>query len=255
MLVTLGRINTQICDLISQAPPNGCSLRLFKLLRCKTIYPPINSTSTTMAPIIHKIDPNGDTLLIFRNPGAPFAVGDASSCWPDALPDYRTKEMIENEQDITNPVRAKRTTKYSIKEVHFQLSSKHLTLASEYFQRLTANNWREVNSEGSFAYSITVEDWDESALLVVMKILHGQSKNVPRGIELEMFAKIAVLADYYQCHEAFDFYAQAWSLDLRNNRLDPHILWKKTLAWAFCILYIFSFRRFSKLDRDCHSRE
>lgn len=39
-------------------------------------------------------------------------------------------------------------------------------------------------------------DWDADALLILMHIMHGQTRRVPRSVSLELLAKIAVLPDH-----------------------------------------------------------
>lgn len=43
-----------------------------------------------------------------------------------------------------------------------------------------------------------------------MRVLHGLNREVPRKITLEMLAKIAILVDYYQCHEAVELAVIMW---------------------------------------------
>ncbi|KAL9485182.1 hypothetical protein ACSS6W_003971 [Trichoderma asperelloides] len=156
-----------------------------------------------MEPTIHKVDPNGDTLLILRNPNAPFA-GDAT-VWPDALPKYRADRLKRNERELELIAQVEHPTPDGPREVHFQLSSKHLALASRYFRALVANRWKEASSSCGFAYTVTAEDWDEAALLMVMKIIHCQTSEIPQDIDSEMVAKMTVIVDYYQCTKAISF--------------------------------------------------
>ncbi|KAL6909050.1 hypothetical protein GGI43DRAFT_166914 [Trichoderma evansii] len=157
---------------------------------------------------VHKVDPNGDTLLILRNPNAPFA-GDAT-VWPNALPKYRTEKLRRNERELKLLAQAQQSTPNSLREVHFHLSSKHLTLTSDYFRGLMARNWKEANPSQDFAYTVTAEDWDEAALLMVMNIIHCQTSEISQNVDSEMVAKIAVIIDYYQCRKAVSFYVETW---------------------------------------------
>ncbi|KAL7930625.1 hypothetical protein V8C35DRAFT_156749 [Trichoderma chlorosporum] len=149
----------------------------------------------------HKIDPSGDTLLILHNANAPFAVLPS----PNPPADQNASASTSDDTPAGQPqdTDAKPT-------VRMQLSSKHLALASAYFQRLTAGGWKENTPEGCYSCVITAHDWDEQALIVLMNIIHGRTAAVPREVDLEMLAKIATLVDYYQCHEAVDFFAKTW---------------------------------------------
>jgi hypothetical protein len=165
--------------------------------------------SIAMESIIHKVDPNGDTLLILKNPNAPFAAGD-EHVWPNFLPKYRTEKMRKNERELVELLYAIESDDDNTREVYFQLSSKHLAFASEYFRGLVANNWKEANSSRGFAYNVTAKDWDEAALLMVMNIIHCKTKKIPQKVSPEMVAKVAVIVDYYQCCGAVGFYAETW---------------------------------------------
>ncbi|EHK41438.1 hypothetical protein TRIATDRAFT_228199 [Trichoderma atroviride IMI 206040] len=170
-----------------------------------------------MKPISHKVDPNGDTLLTLRNPNAPFG-GDAT-VWSNALTKYRPEKLRRNERELSLLAQDKQSPPGSPPEIQFQLSSKHLTRTSGYFQGLMANNWKEASSSRDFAYSVTAEDWDEAALLMVMKIIHCQTSEIPQVIDSEMVAKIAVIVDYYQCRKVVDTYATTWVQNLNAKEL------------------------------------
>ncbi|KAG8159538.1 hypothetical protein KVR01_010175 [Diaporthe batatas] len=59
-------------------------------------------------------------------------------------------------------------------------------------------------------YKISATDWDEKAFKLLMDIVHGNSHNVPRHVDLELLAKIAVLVDYYKCYDVVKFYSDTW---------------------------------------------
>ncbi|KAL6693629.1 hypothetical protein J3F84DRAFT_67523 [Trichoderma pleuroticola] len=162
----------------------------------------------------YEIDPSGDTLLILRNANAPFAVLPSSGAQEKqkvsgSTPDDKTTDADSKpKEEGSTPKDAD-----SKPTVQMRLSSKHLTLASKYFQKLTANNWKEskeATPEFTYSYVINANDWDEKALLLLMNIIHGRTSKVPRYIDLELLAKMAVLVDYYQCHEVVAFFSQTW---------------------------------------------
>ncbi|EHK27105.1 uncharacterized protein TRIVIDRAFT_34151 [Trichoderma virens Gv29-8] len=195
-----------------------------------------------MQPIVHEIDPTGDTLFILRKPDAPFAVDRSFVQWPRALPQYWTPEMQQNEQHLANCALAPPRTVTWNPEMHMRLSSKHLCLASEYFQKMMANDWRETNAENGYSYTITAEDWDKKALLLLMNIIHGQTHKVDRFINLEMLAKIAVLVDYYQCHQAVQFFANSWISQLRQplpSSYGRDLLLRLFVSYVFSETYTF----------------
>ncbi|KAF1922090.1 hypothetical protein BDU57DRAFT_511263 [Ampelomyces quisqualis] len=66
-------------------------------------------------------------------------------------------------------------------------------------------------------YYIIVEGWNEVALLTLLNIIHVQNRKVPQTLRLEEVAKIAMLVDYYQCHQAVEVCQEIWITHLRNG--------------------------------------
>ena len=76
---------------------------------------------------------------------------------------------------------------------------------------MTSKTFTEANKdEADGLYHILAEDWDAEAFLIVMQIIHGRNKQVPRKITLELLAKIAVIEDYYIFGEALDMFKDLW---------------------------------------------
>ncbi|PYH78381.1 hypothetical protein BO82DRAFT_405234 [Aspergillus uvarum CBS 121591] len=92
-----------------------------------------------------------------------------------------------------------------------QVSAKHLILASSVFKRILTGGWMESTKflkQGSV--EIDTDSWDLDALIIVLRLIHCQSFHKPRKLSLEMLAKVAVIADYYECGEAVDMLARVW---------------------------------------------
>jgi hypothetical protein len=92
-----------------------------------------------------------------------------------------------------------------------QVSAKHLALASPVFKEILKGGWKESLTylqKGSV--EITADSWDIEALLILLHVIHGQYYQTPRKITLETLAKVAVLADYYDCREALDILVTTW---------------------------------------------
>ncbi|KAK2051181.1 hypothetical protein LY76DRAFT_599538 [Colletotrichum caudatum] len=103
-------------------------------------------------------------------------------------------------------------------EIKYLVSSRHLTLASTKFEAELKGPWIEgsvKNTDGY--YPINASDWDPNALLILMRIFHGQTRSVPRHIGLEMLAKVAVLVDYYDSPEVVEVFANIWIGALKNK--------------------------------------
>lgn len=141
-------------------------------------------------------------------------------------------------------------TEETVVEGHFahscsriQVSAKHLMFASPVFKRLLTGGWKE-----SIAYfqkgsvEITAEGWDVEALMILLRAIHGQYSHIPRKLTLEMLAKVAVIADYYECREALCFLTELW-IEKVDEKIPPVasrdlILWL-WVAWFFRLPFQF----------------
>lgn len=101
---------------------------------------------------------------------------------------------------------------------YIQVSAKHLIFASPVFKRILTGSWKESNAYlQKGPVEITAESWDIEAFLVVLHAIHGKNYDIPRKLTLEMLAKVAVIADYYECKESLYFMTDIWlnSMDER----------------------------------------
>jgi hypothetical protein len=101
-------------------------------------------------------------------------------------------------------------------EVRMRLSAKHLILASAYFKKMLKGPWKESMTSSESYHTIDASEWDAEAMLILMNIIHGHARSVPRAISLEMLAKLAVLVDYYHCHEVVEPWADRWIRDINQ---------------------------------------
>lgn len=119
----------------------------------------------------------------------------------------------------------------------FQVSSKHLTLASSYFKRMLKDCWAEGNAlsmEGSVEIPVNVCKPD--ILLIILNLIHGRSRQVPRKLPLSQLTKIAVATDVFQCHEAIEVFSDIWIKGLKPPASSPFSeetkMWMM-IAWVF----------------------
>ncbi len=122
-------------------------------------------------------------------------------------------------------------------EIHLRVSSRHLILASPYFKAALNGPWREAASTSAdCSHSIYADDWDPEAFLILMHIIHGRNRQVPRRVSLELLAKIAVLVDYYECHETVELFAEIWLQELKSRlpeQLDRDLIFCLCISWVF----------------------
>ncbi|PYH42925.1 uncharacterized protein BP01DRAFT_267136, partial [Aspergillus saccharolyticus JOP 1030-1] len=99
-----------------------------------------------------------------------------------------------------------------------QVSAKHLQLASPMLNRQLTGNFDEAQHlQQTGKVEITVESWDLEALLILLRIIHGQNRQVPQIISVSLCARIAVLVDYYACQEAVEIHLRAWKSHLETQ--------------------------------------
>ncbi|KAL5083239.1 hypothetical protein Trisim1_001857 [Trichoderma cf. simile WF8] len=210
-------------------------MKSVKTITSPQYYPPVNLI--IMKRNVRKVDPDGDTLLILHNPDAPFAVIDSAAFWhllPTRIPPTKMAELQlrSSERSLREP-----QIQQNKEELRLRLSSTHLTFASAYFKAMMTNDWKETRPEDGYSFVVTTEEWDQEALLILMNIIHGQTTKIPRIISIEMLAKMAVLVDYYKCHEAVEFYAKTWI----NNLIEPlPTFYGRNFLLRLCISWVFS---------------
>lgn len=113
-----------------------------------------------------------------------------------------------------------------------QCSSKHLTLALSVFKAMLAGNFREralLKSAGTLR--LCLPDDDSPALLILLAIIHGQTKEIPDYFKLRMLTRIAVVVDKYQLHMAVAFHSHIWVNHLKATI--PRDLTMDVYRWIF----------------------
>ncbi|SCO53268.1 uncharacterized protein FFNC_14717 [Fusarium fujikuroi] len=66
------------------------------------------------------------------------------------------------------------------------VSGKHLELASPIFKTMVTGPFAEGKTDVSGFRQITASDWDPEAFNIILTIMHGYNRDVPRSLSLEM---------------------------------------------------------------------
>lgn len=82
----------------------------------------------------------------------------------------------------------------------------------------------------------SLPDDDATAMEIVLDIIHGRVKQVPKEFTLDTLTAISLLIDKYQMHEVMELYVEIWMI-----RLKPSIPWCfsqdlykwLSIAWVF----------------------
>ncbi|CAG7561754.1 unnamed protein product, partial [Fusarium equiseti] len=206
-----------------------------------------DETPPSKKPSAYVFDSNGDTRIILRECMAQTFLWKADKIWVEqkcptdilhvdwvtakfsnfsnnqsARPDFSDDGEIdpahtdtETDQDSTGP--QAQMWEYGVtrilpleKEVEMLVSGKHLELASSIFKTMITGPFVEgkVNSAG--IRQITASNWDPEAFKIILNIIHGYHRDVPRSLSLEMLAKVTMIVDYYECNECVELYIDMW---------------------------------------------
>lgn len=114
-----------------------------------------------------------------------------------------------------------------------RLSSKHLALASAYFQK-SMDGFKNTTAQGQYSYTIKTQDYDEEALLILMNLFHGETAKVPSSVSLETLAKISIMVHHYQCYNAVNFFMRTWLHHLgKVASKGRNALYNLCVSWVF----------------------
>lgn len=189
-----------------------------------------------------ELDPSGDINLVLLQPNsqklrwstdAPAAEDGYAEDSEDVLNPEATLD-IEPTLNPGSDVQSKPEEESN--ELKMLVSSSHLCLASSTFRKMLRGPWREARSDGDAIREIQTTEWDVEALLVVLNIIHGHHRFVPKSVSLELLAKIATIVDYYKCHEITAVFVDRWLLGLEGNLPSSYgkdcVLWL-SISWVF----------------------
>ncbi|KAE9378231.1 hypothetical protein N431DRAFT_435404 [Stipitochalara longipes BDJ] len=128
-----------------------------------------------------------------------------------------------------------------VEKVRMLVSSKHMRVASPVFramlQQKNFKEGRELSSKGGL--ELPLPDDDAIAMIVLLDVIHGRNRRVPRKIDLDLVNRISILVDKYQMAEAVGMVSDVWIDNLRNDipkEYDPNVIevhrWL-AISWVF----------------------
>ncbi|KAH6961856.1 hypothetical protein BKA56DRAFT_599344 [Ilyonectria sp. MPI-CAGE-AT-0026] len=118
----------------------------------------------------------------------------------------------------------------------FRVSSKHLILASSVFRKMLNGPWKEGTTSRESLRSLSASDWDVDALLMLLNIVHGHHRKVPKYLCLKALTNFAIIVDYYNCHEIVEIFADRWLNGMEGNLPSfhgPNSTFHLCVAWVF----------------------
>jgi hypothetical protein len=208
----------------------------------------------------YTLDPNGDVILLFYNvnkaspPTQNVEISSQTipSASPTTFPTINTPAASPNAsaahtispsvtfaslQPAWELIDVSEEGNMGSDPVRIRVSSRHLALASPVFMNMFSGNWNEAHQIRSEGGTIIIMDmWDFNATLIIMNIIHGYAPRVPREVDLDTLAKIAVIVDYYQCPAVVEVFADIWVDHLKVDM--PKTFGKAVFQWI-CIAWVF----------------
>ncbi|KAF2233973.1 hypothetical protein EV356DRAFT_502906 [Viridothelium virens] len=102
--------------------------------------------------------------------------------------------------------------------VQIRVSSRHLALASSHYSHMLEGKCNEADTiRNNGAVEVKVEDVDADALVILMYIIEGKTRDVPKEVTLEMLAKMAVIVFLYRRHGTVEVFTDMWIAHLRGG--------------------------------------
>ncbi|KAH9218770.1 hypothetical protein DL95DRAFT_331992 [Leptodontidium sp. 2 PMI_412] len=125
-----------------------------------------------------------------------------------------------------------------LREIHMLVSAKHLTVASPVFRAmLQHSNFKEGNELRRLGrVEVPLPDDDHVAFGIMMHIIHGRVRKIPRKVSLEVMTNLSILVDKYQTLEVFELILDVWMPELEKNfpaTLNDEVLPWLSIAWVF----------------------
>lgn len=111
-------------------------------------------------------------------------------------------------------------------------------LASRYFETILSGEFEEAKMLRATGHvEITMPDEDLDSMVILLNIIHGASRKVPRNVSLEVLSKLAVLVSKYGMLETVEFFSDTWIDHLQREGL-PKAYTKEVLRLLF-VFWVF----------------
>jgi hypothetical protein len=150
----------------------------------------------------------------------------------------RVPQPMKDEQSVTPPS-AKKAERIvlSSHEVHCVVSSRHMMLASRHFQTILSNDFNEALTLRTTGHvTIPLPD-DLDTMVILLNIIHGAGRKVPRQVSLEVLSKLAVLVSKFEMLETIEFFSDTWIDNLQRGGLpksyNENVLQLVFVFWVF----------------------
>jgi hypothetical protein len=206
----LMRISSSILYSITRRREAGSSIWITKSLNYKLRYGPME---------LMTFDPDGDLLLLFprRPEDREAAEVDPSECISNQSATEERRLVILKAPPRSDTVAAHKTDVCPV-DIRMLVSSRHMMLASRVFKVMLSNTFSEglaLRSTGQL--ELPLPDDDPVAFEILLNIIHGHPRSVPRQIDLLLFSRLAMMVDKYELQEVVAVFSDTWITQLQNT--------------------------------------
>ncbi len=204
--------------LITPETQHRCGIK--KMAAVEVLVTP--SPFANLAPL-YEVDPDADALLIVPTSNQPFAP------WEDPFQVNGINGLHKKKTHAAAPA--------SRPGLRIKVSSKHLALASRVFRnKLQFGSTKATRQSDGRVHLKLAEGFDPKAVSIVVNAVHGRGSQVPKAVDLETLAQIAVVVDRLQLLDAVDVYADRWISKLEGRIQDVYD--RDLVLWIF-ISHVF----------------
>jgi hypothetical protein len=165
-----------------------------------------------MSSSVHSFDSDGDLMLILSKPQKTenAASQDATRGTTGPSSNKRKRDVAIQSIPVTE-----------VEKIRMVISSKHMILASPVFKAmLQPGRFREGLERNAAGHMEVHLPDDNQAVVIVLNLIHGRNRVVPKQVDLEILTRLATLVDKYQMVEAVESLSDTWiDNPLANERL------------------------------------
>ena len=181
-----------------------------------------------------EIDPDGDVELVLS----------ASEETAESIDKFSVLKPIAaiNESSVDTDLEShvsaiQKVWNISDQSLHIRVSSKHLTLASPVFKAMFQIEFKEGQQLSSHGHvELALPEDNPMALLVLLNLIHGKFRVVPRKLSLWMLTKLAILVDKYEILESTELLLNLWFEEFESNTassITDDLLPLMCVSWVF----------------------
>lgn len=173
---------------------------------------PVSETPTLDLPVddAPPLDLSAEDALADDDPVNHVPVDDVSDAIPVDDVNLDHGDAAEASEHIHNAARTL-STETIRGEIELRVSSKHLSLASAVFDTCMEGH----SKGGTDMRIIPLPDDNYYAMGILLNIIHGRTRRVPRQLDIEELVQVVVLIDKYELHEAVELFTDVWFESLR----------------------------------------